>query len=234
MKTDAQEPPRMIEAAGTTDQIRRAYDLWSTVYARIAGPLEHGPRVRALELACIQPEDTILEAGVGTGAIFLEILRRVSDSRQVSGIDLSTKMLDKARRLTQHSGYSNVGLYQADVRQLPFQSGRFDVIYSSYLLDLMELRDISQVLLEFKRVLKPGGQLVLVNLSRAEADRISWMERFYQWLPRSWVPYLLGSCRPVFMEAFLSSSGFVEIQRELMHKWTRSEIVIARKPNPCV
>jgi Methylase involved in ubiquinone/menaquinone biosynthesis len=233
MKADPQEPPRMIEAAGTTDEIRRAYDLWSTVYAKIAGPLEHGPRLRALELAGILPEDTILEVGVGAGAIFLEILRRVGQPNRITGIDLSLKMLHKTRQLTQDRGNCNVGLYQADARQLPFRSCKFNVIYSSYVLDLMQLRDIPQVLREFRRVLKSGGRLVLVNLSREQTDKISWMERLYSWLPRTWVPYLLGSCRPVFMEAFLRSEGFVEVQRELMHHLTRSEIVTAQKPDPC-
>jgi len=232
MKADPQEPPGMIEAVGTTDQIQRAYDLWSTVYARIAGPLERGPRLRALELASIQPADTVLEVGVGTGAIFLEILGRVKETKFVSGIDLSSKMLHKTRQLIQDRGCRNAGLYQADVRQLPFQSNTFDIVYSSYLLDLLELRDIPRALNEFARVLKPGGRLVLVNLSREDADRISWMERLYLWLPATWVPFLLGSCRPVFMETFLQSQGFIAVQREFIRHITHSEIVTARKPNP--
>lgn len=73
MNTDPLGSGHMIEAAGTTEQIRRAYDLWSYVYARVAGPLERGPRLRALELAAIQPMDRVLEVGVGSGAILLEI-----------------------------------------------------------------------------------------------------------------------------------------------------------------
>jgi ubiquinone/menaquinone biosynthesis C-methylase UbiE len=231
MKTGAQQIPSMIEAAGTTDRIRRAYDLWSFVYAKVAGPLEHGPRLRALELADVQPRDTVLEAGVGTGAIFLEILKRVDRARVVFGIDLSLKMLRKTQRLVRDQGYRNAALYQADVNQLPFQGRTFGVIYSSYLLDLLKLKDIPRALSEFRRVLKPGGRLVLVNLSRENTQRISWMERFYLMLPSAWVPYLLGSCRPIFTETFQRASGFIGVQREFVSHLTHSEIVRARKPN---
>jgi len=232
MEIDPQRPVRMIEAAGTTDQIRRAYDLWSAIYVKVAGPLERGPRLRALGLSGIQPRNRVLEAAVGTGSIFLEILKGLDKGSVAYGIDLSSKMLQKTRELIQKSRYHNGALAQADARRLPFQSQTFDVVYSSYLLDLLELSEIPKVLDEFKRVLKPGGRLILVNLSREHAERISWMERLYSWLPTSWVPYLLGSCRPVFMEGFLKSLGFIEVQREFSRHLTHSEIVMARKPTP--
>jgi len=221
---------RMIEAAGTTGQIRRAYDLWSYVYARVAGPLEHGARLRALELATIRPGDRVMEAAVGTGAILLEILKRSDKQSVVCGVDLSSKMLRRTKRLVEEAGYDNARLYQADARCLPFRDEAFDLIYSSYLLDLLGLRDLPKVLGEFKRVLRAGGRIVLVNLSRQDAQNLTRMERFYSWLPPNWVPYLLGSCRPVFMEPLVEAQGFVEIRREFMSQLTHSEIVTARKP----
>lgn len=83
----------------------------------------------------------------------------------------------------------------------------------------------------FRRVLRPGGRLILVNLSKEYADKISWIERFYLWLPAAWVPYLLGSCRPVFMETLAKAQGFIEVQRDFMRGLTQSEIVTARKPS---
>lgn len=220
----------VIEAAGTTQQIRRAYDLWSYVYARIAGPLERGPRLRALELVTIRPRERVLEVAVGTGAILLEILKRSDNLRPVCGVDLSSRMLQRTKRLIEEAGYRNARLYQADTRWLPFQDEAFDLIYCSYLLDLLELKDLPKALSEFKRVLEPGGQIVLVNLSREDSEKLTWMEHFYSRLPSSWVPYLLGSCRPVFMEPLVCDEGFVEIRREFIRELTRSEIVTARRP----
>jgi ubiquinone/menaquinone biosynthesis C-methylase UbiE len=230
MKTTRLGSNSVIEAAGTTQQIRRAYDLWSFVYGRVAGPLERGPRRRALELATILPGDRVLDVAVGTGAILLEIFKRGDKQSVVCGIDLSSRMLRRTKRLVGRAGFGEVGLYQADARCLPFRDETFDLIYSSYLLDLLGLKDLPTVLGEFRRVLQPGGQIVLVNLSREDSEKLTWLERFYRWLPQDWVPYLLGSCRPVFMEPLVEAQGFVEIRREFMSQLTRSEIVTARKP----
>src|SRR3989304_5747424 len=105
--------PRVIEAAGTTEQIRHAYDLWSRIYGKVAGPLEKGPRLRALELAGIQPRDRVLEVAVGTGDIFLEILRKVGKTNIAYGVDASTQMLKNAQRLAQSHTFTNAGLYRA-------------------------------------------------------------------------------------------------------------------------
>lgn len=55
-------------------------------------------------------------------------------------------------------------------RLLPFPDATFDVLYNGYMLDLLGLRDISIALGEFRRTLKPGGRLVLVNMTKADAD----------------------------------------------------------------
>jgi demethylmenaquinone methyltransferase/2-methoxy-6-polyprenyl-1,4-benzoquinol methylase len=188
------------------------------------------PYRRALELATILPGDRVLDVAVGTGAILLEILKRGDKRSVVCGIDLSSRMLRRTKRLVRRARYGDVGLYQADARCLPFRDETFDLIYSSYLLDLLGLKDLPKVLGEFRRVLQPGGQIVLVNLSREDSEKLTWLERFYRWLPQDWVPYLLGSCRPVFMEPLVEAQGFVEIRREFMSQLTRSEIVTARKP----
>lgn len=220
----------MIEAAGTTDAIRRAYDLWSYIYDWVAGPLEHSPRLRALELSRIEPQDTVLEAGVGTGAVFLEILKRVNRRNLVCGIDLSERMLERTKQRIEGELHDNAELFRADVRWLPFQAQTFSVVYSSYVLDLLELEGIPRALAEFWRVLRPGGRLVLVNLSKENGDTLSFMEYIYQWLPGSWVPYLLGSCRPVFLKALLDAQGFSDVERQFARHLTHSEIVTARKP----
>lgn len=139
-------------------------------------------------------------------------------------------MLQRTRHFISEIGDRNAGLYQADARHLPFSDATFDLIYSSYLLDLLKLKDMPQVLSDFKRLLRPGGRVVLVNLSRDDSETLTWMERFYSWLPSDWVPYLLGSCRPVFMEPLVRAQGFVDVTREFMRQLTRSEIVTARKP----
>src|SRR5262249_54029535 len=134
----------------------------------------------------------------GTGAIFLEILKRANGQNRVCGIDFASKNAQRTKHVLKTAGHRNAGLYQADARRLPFREAAFDVIYCIYLLDLLALKDMPHVLSEFNRVLHQGGRVVLVNLSKDDPEELTWMERFYSRLPPAWVPYLLGSCRAVF------------------------------------
>jgi demethylmenaquinone methyltransferase/2-methoxy-6-polyprenyl-1,4-benzoquinol methylase len=183
-----------------------------------------------LERVAIQPKDKVLEVAVGPGHTFLKILKKVEPTNTVCGADLSPKMLEQTRRRMASAGFANIDLREADARQLPFPDEAFDVLYNSYMLDLIPLDEMPVVLSEFHRVLKPKGRLVLVNLSKKNADKRSWLERLYQWLPKSWVPYLIGGCRPVLMEQPVKDAGFVDVNREFIRHVIPSEIVTAVKP----
>jgi demethylmenaquinone methyltransferase/2-methoxy-6-polyprenyl-1,4-benzoquinol methylase len=220
----------MIEAKAPTHRIRRAYDLFSLFYGALVAPLERKPRMLGLEKAGIQPHDKVLEVAVGPGATLTEILKRVDRTTVVYGVDLSPKMLEKARRRVSAAGYANVDLQEADARQLPFPDGTFDVLCNSYMLDLIPLGDLPVVLREFRRVLKPGGRLVLVNMSKENEGVLTWYERLYQRLPARLVPYLLGGCRPALAEDLVEQAGFCEVTRDYVRNILPSEIVTARKP----
>ena len=221
--------PAIIEAAATPEQVRRVYDLWSHFYGWTAPLFERRPQMLALEKADIRPHDKVLEVAVGPGGILLEIARRTN---VVWGIDISPKMLAKARRRVTKAGYGSVDLqlHEADARSLPFPDNAFDVIFNSYMFDLLPLKDIPLVLAEFRRVLRPTGRLVLVNMSKEHGNRWTWWERIYQSLPRRWAAYLLGGCRPVLLESFVEEAGLAEVQRQFIGGILPTEIVTARKP----
>lgn len=223
------EPERepMIEAPVTTDSIRRAYDWWSPIYGCCVVPLERKPRLRGLELADIKPQDRVLEVAVGTGATMLEILKRVDKMNVVSGVDLSHRMLEKTKRAVAKADFSKVDLHQADARSLPFKDGSFDVVFNSYMLDLVPLAEIPLVLGEFRRVLRDNGRLVLVNMSRGR--QMTRWEKLYRATPPRLIPYLYGGCRPVFAAQPAREAGFHEVRREFVEHAIPSEIVIGRK-----
>jgi len=220
----------MIEAKSPTERIRKAYNLWSYCYNKFSPSWEHEPRMLGLDLAAIKSQDRVLEVAVGTGRTLLEILKRVDKTNVVYGVDLSPKMLAKARHAVNAAGYKNIDLREADSRRLPYANGEFDVLYNSYMLDLMPLKDMPLVLNEFHRVLKPGGRLVLVDMSKRDESKLIFWERFYKSLPALLVPYLLGGCRPVLMESLVRQCGFSEVTREFVSKALPSEIVTATKP----
>jgi len=220
----------MIEAFAPADRIRRAYNILSLGYAGLLSPLERKPRMLGLERAAIRPDDNVLEVAVGPGHSLVEILKNVDPAVTVCGVDLSPKMLEQTRRRLEAAGFTNADLREADARYLPFPDGAFDVLYNSYMLDLIPLDDMPVVLGEFYRVLKRNGRLVLVNLSKKSADKRSWIERLYLLQPQAVVPYLMGGCRPVLMEQPVKDAGFVDATREFVRHVIPSEVVVARKP----
>jgi ubiquinone/menaquinone biosynthesis C-methylase UbiE len=220
----------MIEAQAPTGAIRRAYDLGSRFYGWAAVPLERKARMAALEEVAVQTGEKVLEVAVGPGATFVEILRRVGPGGTVTGVDLSPQMLDQTRRRALRAGWREVDVKDADARQLPFADETFDVLYNSYMLDLIPLGEMPVVLGEYLRVLKPGGRLALVNFSKRIPGLRTLYERFYEALPRRWVPYVAGGCRPVVMAGEVGRAGFRDIRYRFVSGFLPSEVVIARKP----
>lgn len=220
----------MIEAVAPVDQIRRVYGFYSHFYGCLVAPLERGPRLRGLDAVGIRPGDRVLEVAVGPGATFVDILRRVGPNDIVYGVDLSPKMLLRTRRAAGCAGFNRFDLREGDARRLPFADGAFDVLVNSYMLDLIPLGDLPVVLSEFHRVLSPGGRMALVNMSKEDETRRTFWEWFYESLPRAWVPYVMGGCRPVLMEGPVKMAGFTEVRREYARNIIPSEVVVARRP----
>ena len=218
----------MIEAQAPPEVIRRAFDLWSRVYGWVL-PFERKARMLGLDEVAVHAGEKVLEVAVGPGATFVEILRRVGPGGAVKGVDLSPRMLEKTRRRARRAGWTDVDVREADARRLPFADGTFDVVYNSYMLDLIPLGEIPVVLGEFMRVLKPGGRLALVNMSKPVAGRRTLYERLYEALPRRWVPYITGGCRPVVTAGAVERAGFRDVRREFVGGLMAAEVVIARK-----
>lgn len=220
-----------IERVPNRDDIRRAYDLWSHFYDTVAAPWEAGARMRALGAVCIGQGDRILDVGVGSGAFFNQIVKKAGHHASVYGIDLSRGMVHQAGERLEGTPHNAIRLVQADALSLPFANESFDVVSSSYVLDLLQFEDIFRVLTEFRRVLKPMGRTVLVNLTKVDPDRRTWYERWYDALPSLAQAYVLGGCRPVCLENLLAAAGFVALRRALVPQALSSEILIGDKPS---
>jgi demethylmenaquinone methyltransferase/2-methoxy-6-polyprenyl-1,4-benzoquinol methylase len=219
----------MVEAKGSTPDLKRAYNLYSRVYGPLVAQMEKKSRLRALDLAGISASDRVLEVAVGSGNTFLEMAQRRGTSVGLTGLDLSPRMLEVTRRRLSRKGFSGVDLREGDARHLPFPDGKFDVLFNSYMLDLVPLRELGTVLREFDRVLGPGGRLILVNMSKRDPSEPSWYERFYQSTPAWFATFLLGGCRPVVMEHMVREMGYVGIRREFHAFPMFSEIIIGEK-----
>lgn len=212
----------------STPAIKKAYDARSWLYSKIVAPREHKYHLVAIEQANIKIGETILEVAVGPGMTFIELAKKTGKDATIYGVDLSTSMLQLTRKRLENAGFSKVDLREADCRELPFEDDTFDLLYNGYMLDLIPLNEFPHVIEEFKRVLKPGGRLVLLNTSKKDDGRTR-LEALYQTLPETIVLYVFGLCRPVLMEQSVKDAGLENVSRIYMDSTVSSEIVTAYK-----
>lgn len=199
-------------------KIAAKYDLW-------AGITESRASRRCLELANIQNGESVLEVAVGTGLAFAEILA-LNPAGRNEGIDITEEMLERARERAKGSGTVNYRLSLGDAYNLDYGDSTFDVLVSNYLFDLLPECDFPVVLAEFKRVLRPGGRLVLTNMARGE----HWYQGIWEIVYRI-NPSLMGGCRGVSLLPYVRDAGFQETKKELFSQNTfPSEVVYGIKP----
>ena len=205
-----------IEKGRVADIYRKiapSYDLWAWL-------TESKARDRCLELAAIRNGEDVLEVAVGTGLAFKRILEANPSGRN-EGIDLTDAMLMRADRKAVKSGTNNYRLRIGDAYDLDFPDDSFDVLINNYMFDLLPQQDFLTVLEEFRRVLRPGGRLAMVNMTMGERWFNGIWERIYRINPA-----LLGGCRGVSILPKVEVCGFRETRREYMSQLTfPSEIV---------
>jgi demethylmenaquinone methyltransferase/2-methoxy-6-polyprenyl-1,4-benzoquinol methylase len=212
------------------ETVKQAYNRRSWLYSKTVAPMEWEYHLLALDQARIQPKEKVLEVAVGPGLTFLELARRVGKDTPLYGMDLSTGMLQLTEQRLRANGFSQFHLKEGSASQIPFESSAFDVLYNGYMLDLIPEAEMPGILAEFRRVLRPGGRLVLLNMSKPDRETTIFREKLYRLLPPSLVLYLMGGCRPVLMEELVKRSGFSSVQRTYLGGKAPSEIVTAAKP----
>jgi phosphatidylethanolamine/phosphatidyl-N-methylethanolamine N-methyltransferase len=154
-----------------SDFVERVYERLASVYDLTFGPTLHPGRLHARERMVIAPNDRILEVGVGTG-----INASLYPSHcHVTGIDLSTSMLDKARERVARQGLRNIRLLEMDAVSLTFADNSFDIVYAPYLVSVVP--DPVKVVKEMRRVCRPGGRIVILNHFRSANPVLSRIER---------------------------------------------------------
>jgi phosphatidylethanolamine/phosphatidyl-N-methylethanolamine N-methyltransferase len=153
--------------------IERAYARWAPVYDLVFGPLLDFGR-RTATNAASRIGGRILNVGVGTG---LE-LPYFDKSHDVIGVDISEPMLRKAQERIDREKLFNVkGLAVMDGANLAFADGSFDCVVAQFVITTVPQPE--KTLDEFARVLKPGGEIVLVNHIGAERGLRASFERWF-------------------------------------------------------
>jgi phosphatidylethanolamine/phosphatidyl-N-methylethanolamine N-methyltransferase len=137
--------------------VERAYARWAPIYDVLCGPVFLNAR-RAATAAAKQTGPRILEVGVGTGLSFSDY----NDSFDVSGIDVSEKMISRARDRLATGRFPWVSDLQVmDAECMSFPDDWFDAVVAQFVITLVAKPE--RVLDECARVLGPGGEIILVN-----------------------------------------------------------------------
>jgi ubiquinone/menaquinone biosynthesis C-methylase UbiE len=205
------------EIPGVYDSLSKTYDIWGKL-------AETRARNRAIELADIEDGQNILEVAAGTGLGFYEIVQRNPNGTN-TGVDISPGMLQKAKKRLGKLTAANYELRIGNAFSLEEETGSFDLLVNNYMFDLIAFDDMDTILEEFKRVLKKGGKLILVNMTEGESFGSGIYSLIYRISPKSF-----GGCRSVKLSDNLEKHGFEVKSREYYQQlWFPSEVILALK-----
>jgi phosphatidylethanolamine/phosphatidyl-N-methylethanolamine N-methyltransferase len=179
------------------EAVIRAYRRYAGVYDLLFGPIMHPGRRRIVSTLDLNPGDSVLEVGVGTGLS----LPLYPPFVKVTGIDISCEMLDRARQRVSREGLAHVeAIQEMDAQAMSYPDARFDKVVAMYVVSVVP--DPSQLVTEMRRVCKPNGEILIVNHFRSRNRVLSGFERMLAPLSR------LAGFRPdVALGPFLADTG---------------------------
>ena len=164
-------------AAAAADASTRGHLIhWARFYDRCVFLCTLGRagamREEAADLAAIRPGESVLEVGCGTGELTRRARERAGSAAVVCGIDPSAEMIGVARAKSARAGLG-IDYRIAAIEALPFADASFDVVLSSMMMHHLpeDLKPLG--LAEVRRVLKPGGRLLIVDMKRL-SGRLAW------------------------------------------------------------
>jgi len=164
-------------------QVRAMFDRLAAVYdpmntAMTAG-LHHRWRERAAELARVGPGDRVLDVATGTGDLAMELARRVSPGGQVVGCDFAESMLDRARAKAAETSLAQVKprFEWADALDLPYGDDLFDAATVGF--GARNFSDLPRGLREMARVVRPGGRVVVLEITTPTQAPLSLFYRLW-------------------------------------------------------
>jgi demethylmenaquinone methyltransferase/2-methoxy-6-polyprenyl-1,4-benzoquinol methylase len=156
------------------DRIARVYDRMNSV---MTAGMHHRWRARAADLARVGPGDRALDVATGTGDLAIELARR---GAEVTGLDFSEPMLELARDKA-----PGIEWVRGNALELPYADGEFDAVTVGF--GARNFSDLGRGVAELARVARPGGRVVILEITTPQKPPLSWFFRL--WFDRA-VPAL--------------------------------------------
>jgi demethylmenaquinone methyltransferase/2-methoxy-6-polyprenyl-1,4-benzoquinol methylase len=151
------------------DRIARVYDLMNSV---MTAGLHHQWRRRAADLAGVGPGDRVLDVATGTGDLAIELSRRVAPDGEVIGTDFSEEMLVHARGKA-----PGIHFEWGNALDLPYADGEFAAATVGF--GARNFSDLDRGLAEMARVVKPGGRVVILEITTPQKPPLSTFFRLW-------------------------------------------------------
>lgn len=216
--------PHTIQRVFTTKtETKSFYDKIARFYDVLADESEAPMRHKGLALLNVQPGEKVLEVGFGTGHCVVDLAKAVGPTGKVYGVDLSEGMKKVATENVQKAGVADrVELTVGDGSKLPYADQTFDAVFMSFTLELFDTPEIPKALAECRRVLKAGGRLGVVGVSKLGEDGV--VLHLYEWSHRHF-PNLVD-CRPIFVREEMEEAGYAIAASQRATMWVPVEIVV--------
>jgi demethylmenaquinone methyltransferase/2-methoxy-6-polyprenyl-1,4-benzoquinol methylase len=184
------------------DRIAGFYDLMNSV---MTAGLHHRWRSRAADLAAVGPGSAALDVATGTGDLAIELARRAGPGGEVIGSDFSEEMLSLARRKA-----PEIGFEWGNALELPYPDGRFDAATVGF--GARNFADLDRGLAEMARVVRPGGRVVVLEITTPQRPPLStffrvWFDRVVPLLGRLTGESLAYSYLPSSVRRFPGPEG---------------------------
>ena len=169
MSAGAETAGRLEEA-----QVEAMFDRISGVYDRMNAVMSAGLherwRARAADLAAVGPGDRALDVATGTGDLAIELAGRLQPGGEVIGCDFSEGMLDLARAKA-----PGIRFEHANALDLPYPDASFDTATVGF--GARNFNDLDRGLAEMTRVVRPGGRVVVLEITTPQRPPLSWFHR---------------------------------------------------------
>lgn len=211
----------------TKEEAKANYNKISKWYDLLTGLSEKKYRDAGIQKLDIQEGENVLEIGFGTGNCILNLAKSAGKSGRVYGIDISENMVDITCLKVKKAGLSETVILKcSDASVLPFEACMLDAVFISFTLELFDTPEIPILLNECKRVLKKGGRICIVAMSKKTNSGL--MITLYEWFHTKFP--VLVDCRPILLQKELEETGFQVNNASDHFIWGLPvEIVLAKK-----